>query len=375
MYAPSTFRREALAQVGKPYILGAEAALTNDNPRAFDCSELVEWLFGRNGTPIGDLAAWQYNKTVPVVGSPRVGDLVFLRNNPARANGIGHVAVLTAPMPNGDWEIVEARGRAAGVVKTTLSYWRTRRYFVGPRRFPGFKLASANPPPVVQGDVRFALGIANIQGYGRKLDGDAIGTFLRERMRCSAYLLSETHNTREDPARDEIRDALGGRGKWKVHVAPGGTVCAMWDAEKWEYGPPRFADFEDNFHGAVAVPLTAPNGRGFDATATHTRPGAVAIDDQKADDIAKALDLVGSWPVVVGGDFATYRAGAMAAAVGLRRATPDVDTMDAAGVQRVDAAFVRGLQIRGATVVDPGALSDHRWLRVSLTLPGADPSL
>ena len=57
------------------------------------------------------------------------------------------------------------------------------------------------------------------------------------------------------------------------------------------------------------------------------------------------------------------------------RVTPKVDTMDAAGEQSVDAAFIRGrLRATNARLIDPGALSDHKWLRVDLT-PGADPSL
>lgn len=131
----AAFRSTALAQVGKPYVLGAEASITNANPPKFDCSELVEWLYGRSGNRITDLAAAQYNATKAVsINSPKVGDLVFLKNNPARANGIGHVAVLTKKLSNGDWEIVEARGRAYGVVKTTLSYWKDRKYFAGLRR-------------------------------------------------------------------------------------------------------------------------------------------------------------------------------------------------------------------------------------------------
>ena len=95
------FASLADAQVGKPYVLGAEAAISNTDPAKFDCSELVEWLFGRSGNRITDLAAAQYNVTKKVTGSPKVGDLVFLRNNPARSNGIGHVAVLTKKLSNG----------------------------------------------------------------------------------------------------------------------------------------------------------------------------------------------------------------------------------------------------------------------------------
>lgn len=140
----SQFGKLALAQVGKPYVLGAEAAISNPNPPKFDCSELVQWLFGRSGNPITDLAAAQYNVTRKVSGSPATGDLVFLRNNPARSNGIGHVAVLTKKLSNGDWEVVEARGRAYGVVKTTLSYWKNRSYYAGLRRYPSFVLANGD---------------------------------------------------------------------------------------------------------------------------------------------------------------------------------------------------------------------------------------
>lgn len=146
MKTAKEFRADAISQIGKPYILGAEASATNNNPKAFDCSELVEWLFNRNGTPIGDLAASQYDKTVKATGDPRVGDLVFLKNNSARWNGIGHVAVVTGKLSNGDWEIVEARGRNYGVVKTTLSYWKTRQYYTGLRRFPAFKLRTTRTP-------------------------------------------------------------------------------------------------------------------------------------------------------------------------------------------------------------------------------------
>ena len=137
------FASLAAKQVGKPYVLGAEAAISNSSPSKFDCSELVEWLYGRSGNKITDLAAAQYNATKKVSGSPKVGDLVFLRNNPARSNGIGHVAVLTSKLANGDWRIIEAKGRAYGVVKSTLSYWKTRRYYAGLRRQSAFVLAGA----------------------------------------------------------------------------------------------------------------------------------------------------------------------------------------------------------------------------------------
>lgn len=142
----SQFAKLAEAQVGKPYVLGAEAAISNPDPAKFDCSELVQWLFGRSGNEITDLAAAQYNvtKKVPAGTSPKPGDLVFLRNNPARSNGIGHVAVVTKKKADGGWEVIEARGRAYGVVKTTLAYWKQRSYYAGLRRYAKFVLADGD---------------------------------------------------------------------------------------------------------------------------------------------------------------------------------------------------------------------------------------
>lgn len=140
----SQFAALAEKQVGKRYILGAEAAISNPNPSAFDCSELVEWLYGRSGNKITDLAAAQYNATVKATGSVQPGDLVFLRNNPARSNGIGHVAVITKKLSNGDWRIIEAKGHAYGVVRSTLSYWKKRSYFTGVRRYPKLNFAGQN---------------------------------------------------------------------------------------------------------------------------------------------------------------------------------------------------------------------------------------
>lgn len=50
------FSHLAEAQVGKPYILGAEASPRDPDPPAFDCSELVEWLYARSGTKITDVS-------------------------------------------------------------------------------------------------------------------------------------------------------------------------------------------------------------------------------------------------------------------------------------------------------------------------------
>ena len=136
------FIKLARDQVGKPYVLGAEASMTDPDPKAFDCSELVQWLYYQAGVknPTFTDGAWLQYKATTAVTSPRTGDLVFLRNNPARDNGIGHVGIITAKKSNGDWEVVEAKGRAYGVVRSTLSYWKTRAYYAGIRRTSRLKL-------------------------------------------------------------------------------------------------------------------------------------------------------------------------------------------------------------------------------------------
>lgn len=167
MTSATAFIGLARKQVGKPYLLGAEAKPSDPDPVRFDCSELVEWLFHRAGAPITDLAAAQFNATVKVTGAPRTGDLVFLRNNPARPNGIGHVAVVTAKLANGDFEVVEARGRKFGVVRSTLSYWRNRAHFAGVRRYPDLKLTGAamgKPAPFQKLQVDGEFGPRTIRG-------------------------------------------------------------------------------------------------------------------------------------------------------------------------------------------------------------------
>ncbi|MGV8909395.1 MAG: peptidoglycan-binding protein [Propionicimonas sp.] len=137
--AASQYAALADAQVGKPYVLGA------NGPKQFDCSSLVIWLNNQSGAfrMADDTAAGMYNRSRAVRGSPAVGDMVFLRNNPARSNGIGHMAVVTEKLANGDWRIIEARGRAFGVVRSTLSYWKQRSYYAGLRRLAKFSLANS----------------------------------------------------------------------------------------------------------------------------------------------------------------------------------------------------------------------------------------
>lgn len=111
----------AIAQEGKPYILGAEADAADPDPPAFDCSELVQWACDRaEVAPVmPDGAYWQYrhcllNGTLISVdaGIATRGALLFRENVsvPSKFDDVPHVALSA-----GDGMTVEARGRAWGV--------------------------------------------------------------------------------------------------------------------------------------------------------------------------------------------------------------------------------------------------------------------
>lgn len=108
------FRERALAQVGKRYIFGYEVRLDDLDPKAFDCSELVQWLYAQCGYRVPDGSYNQYPKTVAVPkGAPlKVGDPYFFIDSRGK---VYHVGVYI-----GNGQCVEARGKAYGVIKTNV---------------------------------------------------------------------------------------------------------------------------------------------------------------------------------------------------------------------------------------------------------------
>lgn len=100
-------------QRGDVYVFGAEARFSDPNPRAFDCSELVEWGCARVGVPFVDGAANQlgycrvHRTVIPLATAfSTFGALLFR----VGAGGTNHVAVSL-----GNSHTFEARGRAYGV--------------------------------------------------------------------------------------------------------------------------------------------------------------------------------------------------------------------------------------------------------------------
>lgn len=95
----------ALAQAGDTYIYGAEAAATNADPNAFDCSELVEWAAARAGVPFIDGSAAQIAAAKPISVAQGIATRGALLYHP------GHIAISL-----GNGKTIEAANSRVGVV-------------------------------------------------------------------------------------------------------------------------------------------------------------------------------------------------------------------------------------------------------------------
>ena len=103
-----------LAQKGDKYIFGAEAARTDPNPEAFDCSELIEWAMeslGFGDFPDGSMnqrAFCEKRERLTVTEATKLRGALLFRD--VSVNGVGHVAVSL-----GNGRTIEARGSDFGV--------------------------------------------------------------------------------------------------------------------------------------------------------------------------------------------------------------------------------------------------------------------
>ncbi len=218
----------------------------------------------------------------------------------------------------------------------------------------------------------FKLGVANCQSY------NGIKTEAAWRARAAIFAregwqivcCTETSKAGRAVMLAELKRLT--KHDWKAEVLKVGaqTVCVLYDTKVFRGGrKTRPADFHTAFgHGAIVVPLVV-DGLGVDVAAVHVRPGAVASDAGKRADMAKAASLAGTWPFVLGGDFNWNRP----AIKGLVRVSTGLDTHDAAKVKALDNVFVRsGTEVTVTAtderLVNPGSLSDHRWLGYTVQL-------
>lgn len=114
----SEFVNLCLRQSGDAYVYGVEVSPSNPDPKAFDCSELVEWACARLGVkptmPDGSWAQYEHCKaaglaTSVINGIHTYGALLF------RGTGIGNPASEHVAISLGNGHTDEARGRAYGV--------------------------------------------------------------------------------------------------------------------------------------------------------------------------------------------------------------------------------------------------------------------
>lgn len=113
----------ARRQLGRPYFYGATPS---EAPRRFDCSSLVQYLYGKLGVRLPrnsiDQAGTGRHVRQPYRKNIEVGDLIFVRGRVGRYNrryprGVGHVILVTGPD-----EVVHAKyrkiaGKDAGEVR------------------------------------------------------------------------------------------------------------------------------------------------------------------------------------------------------------------------------------------------------------------
>jgi cell wall-associated NlpC family hydrolase len=100
----SAFVQVALGQAGDPYVWGAEASKGDPNPRAFDCSELVEWAAGRVGVYIPDGSSAQ------IAFCRKISVSSAIRTRGALLHKPGHIAISL-----GNGRTIEAVGTGYGV--------------------------------------------------------------------------------------------------------------------------------------------------------------------------------------------------------------------------------------------------------------------
>jgi hypothetical protein len=105
-------------QIGKPYVWGAETDDEDPDPKAFDCSELVEWGLARIGIDFPDGSATQARASKSIsVGQARItaGALVFRVGTRDGRHRVVHVGI-----SDGAGNVIHAKGKAYGTIVEEL---------------------------------------------------------------------------------------------------------------------------------------------------------------------------------------------------------------------------------------------------------------
>jgi cell wall-associated NlpC family hydrolase len=165
-----TFLQEALAQTGDRYVFGAEASISNPNPRSFDCSELTQWAAGRAGVTLRDGASQQYldmkdaGTLIPVDQAISTPGALLFRFSEEPTPGGGRPTKAHVAISLGDGRTIEAKGTKYGVGSFDAEDG-------------GFQYAAVVPglaPTPGMGTDQFALTAMTLSGDGTDSDRDGL---------------------------------------------------------------------------------------------------------------------------------------------------------------------------------------------------------
>lgn len=200
------FVQAAVSQRGDRYIYGAEANLSHANPKAFDCSELIQWAAHQAGVTIPDGAEWQYldlKDKASLISVDQAlktkGALLFSFSFEPTSSGPrppqAHVAISL-----GDGHTIEARGRAYGVDEFSA---RNRFNYAGV--IPGISATEIAPAPRHAPDALAAQATYDQIDRGLPLDRSADAD--HDGLTDAFERLAGAHPGKADTDRDGLTDA------------------------------------------------------------------------------------------------------------------------------------------------------------------------
>jgi cell wall-associated NlpC family hydrolase len=274
-----TFLDAAMGQNGDPYVWGAEASVSDANPDAFDCSELVQWAAGRAGAELPDgswnqyLALEQQHATISVDQALHTpGALLFSFSSEPTA-GAGRPSQAHVAISLGDGRTIEAASPETGVgIHQAGHRFQYAAVVPGVSAGPGIGAASLGAPTT---GAPLALAGA---GAGKDTDHDGLTDALEAKLGLSA--------TNVDSDGDHISD---GYEMMKLHTS---SLRADSDGD----------GLVDSLELALKTnPLDPDSNKDGVLDGAEHRPGA--LQDSDHDGLTDALEKVlGSNPLSADSD-------------------------------------------------------------------------
>ena len=206
-----TFLDSALAQRGDAYVWGAEARASDPNPRAFDCSELVQWAAARAGVQLPDGSWLQYRAladqgaTISVEQALHTPGALLFSFSTLPTAGSGRPSEAHVAISLGDGRTVEAQSPSTGV-----GSWEAGNRFQYAAVIPGLATGTGGGAATSATGLSTLTGSATVTAAGRDTDGDGVTDALEVKLGLDP--------TKADTDGDGISD---GYELLKLHTNPG----------------------------------------------------------------------------------------------------------------------------------------------------------